>query len=178
MPRSSGPYHPGMTMTPPSSATSDPIVHARIVSAPLATSSPSNHGDLDANRGGATCTFEGITRPETHPEHGDLVALRYEAAEPLATNRMKNLAAEIAQRHSLHRITVEHAIGEVTVGESSVRITTVADHREAAFVACREMIDRLKSEIPIWKQECWITGSTWSAMTSPLPEATSQEPIR
>ena len=43
---------------------------------------------------------------------------------------------------------------------------------------CREMIDRLKSEIPIWKQECWITGSTWSASTSPLPEANSEEPIR
>ena len=165
-------------MKPPTPTSGVPVVQVRITGGPLRSGIIPNPGGLESPRGGGVCTFEGLTRPEHHPEHGELVCLRYEAAEPLATRRMKILATEIARHHELHHIQIEHAIGEVAVGEASVRIITIADHREAAFTACRESIDRLKSEIPIWKQECWRTGATWSESTSVLPQANSQEPIR
>lgn len=168
-------YHSVMSTTPPTPTTADPVVQVRLSTGPLVAAPGSGHLENDGSRGGGICTFEGITRPEDHPEHGRLLCLRYEAAEPLASRRLGTLAAEIARRHGLHRIDVEHAIGEVAVGRASVRIVTIADHRDAAFAACRETIDRLKEEIPIWKQECWETGSTWSDATSTLPEAITSE---
>ena len=153
-----------MTIPHPSPTDGDPFVKVRILPPPLDVGSTPDHG-------GGACTFEGITRPDRHPEKGELIALRYEAAEPLTTRRLEALATGIARAHGLHRLEVQHAIGEVPVGRASVRITAVADHRDAAFAACRETIDRLKSEIPIWKQECWVDGSTWSEAATPLPEA-------
>lgn len=140
---------------------------AAISDGPLSRSEPA---DLI---GGGACTFEGITRPDHHQAHGALLSLRYEVAEPLASSRLRELATGIAERHGLRRIEMRHASGDVPIGMVSVRITAVADHRDAAFTACREAIDRLKSEVPIWKQERWADGTTWSESTSPLPEAVS-----
>ena len=168
-------YHPGMSMsTAPSRPPGDPVIAVRLTPGPVATNPSPEYQDATGVSGGGACTFEGITRPETHPDHGTLVALRYEAAEPLTTRRMRTLAIDIAHRHGLRRIEVEHSTGTVPVGRTCVRIVTSADHRGAAFAACRETIDRLKVEIPIWKQECWTIGSTWSTTSSPLPEASNQ----
>ena len=47
------------------------------------------------------------------------------------------------------------AIGSVAVGEASVVIAVSSDHRNDAFLACRFIIDELKEQVPIWKQEVW-----------------------
>ncbi len=118
--------------------------------------------------GGAVCSFLGRTRPEIHPDHGALVALDYDAARPLADRLLRSLADDVATRHGLRYLAIRHMIGRVPVGAASVGIVAVADHRDAAFVACREAIDRTKSEIPIWKQECWPDTTSWSSDATPL----------
>ena len=111
---------------------------------------------------GASCRFVGTTRPERHDRFGELEALEYESAGPLAESLMRALAVEVATRHDLLALRVVHAIGRVPVGEASVWIEASAAHRASAFDGCREMIDRLKREIPIWKRERWREGTTWS----------------
>lgn len=128
--------------------------------------------------GGATCTFAGTTRAETHPEFGPLVALEYESAGPLAETVLRDLARSIAERHDLLLLRIRHAIGRVPVGEASVRIEAVAAHRDAAFVACREAIDRLKRDVPIWKRERWRDGATWSNAATPLATDSGTPPDR
>ena len=151
---------------------SGPVIHVALVQGPI-------HSDpvapLQGNAGGGTCTFVGTTRPEHHPEHGQLLGLEYDAAEPLTSERLRNLARDLAGLHQLHLLSIEHALGSVPIGNASVRIVVIADHRDAAFTACREAIDRLKREIPIWKRERWQDGTTWSTTTSPLPEAIHKE---
>ena len=171
MPPVARPYHSVMTSPRNPPPASDPIVVAEVLPGPLCQTEPIGHrGESGLDGGGGACTFEGITRPEHHPDHGDLLALRYEVAEPITSSRLRELAGTVASRHGLRRIEIRHASGEVAIGQVSVRIITVADHRDAAFTACREAIDRLKVEIPIWKQERWQDGTTWSDATSPLPE--------
>jgi molybdopterin synthase catalytic subunit len=42
-----------------------------------------------------------------------------------------------------------------------VAIAVSAPHRDAAFLAGREIIDQIKSQVPIWKKEegAWVDGS-------------------
>jgi molybdopterin synthase catalytic subunit len=122
----------------------------------------------DDSGGGGVCCFQGLTRPETHPTLGPLTDLEYEAARPLADRLLRSLAASIARRHALRSLSIRHAVGRVPVGRPSVSIVAIADHRDAAFAACREAIDRTKSEVPIWKRERWRDGSTWSSRATSL----------
>lgn len=111
--------------------------------------------------GGAECVFRGITRPEYHPEHGDLRGLIYEAQQTMAVKELKKLATEAVERWKPLAIRLHHSTGMVPIGEASVVIQVFASHRKEAFLACQWLIDTLKARVPIWKQESWQTGQTW-----------------
>lgn len=111
---------------------------------------------------GGECVFLGRTRSETHPTHGRLRRLAYEAYRPMAERTLRDLAAQAAARFDCLAVRIHHVVGEVPTGEASVLVQVVTGHRAAAFDACRFLIDRLKSEAPIWKREEWEDGSTWS----------------
>lgn len=111
---------------------------------------------------GAECIFLGRTRAETHPEHGELVRLTYEAYADMAERVLRALADQCAQRYPCRAIRVHHAIGDVPPGEASVLVQIVCGNRGDAFDACRFLIDALKREAPIWKKEVWADGETWS----------------
>ncbi|RPH19596.1 MAG: molybdenum cofactor biosynthesis protein MoaE [Alphaproteobacteria bacterium TMED89] len=137
-------------------------------------------GDPDAFRGtgeaiGGECVFRGRTRPEAHPEHGELVALDYEAHPTLAIRSLRTIAIEVMATFDLSSLSIRHASGPVAIGETSVEIVAIAGHRDAAFRGCREAIDRLKRETPIWKKERWTGTATWSDAATPI-EAPRHEP--
>lgn len=125
---------------------------------------------VDGSGFGGVCVFMGTTRPESHPALGELRQLTYRVAEPLTSARMEILASSILDRHDLLQLHLRHAVGDVPIGADSVRIEAAAEHRVDAFAACREAIDRLKSEIPIWKLECWTRGERWSSASMPLEQ--------
>lgn len=103
-------------------------------------------------RAGAVVTFEGVTR--------EVDALQYEAYAEMAEPVLQRIADEERERHGLCRVAVAHRIGEVPRSEPSVVIAVSAPHRGPAFAGARAIIDRLKEEAPIWKQEEgeWVTG--------------------
>ncbi|MEO0515394.1 MAG: molybdenum cofactor biosynthesis protein MoaE [Planctomycetota bacterium] len=110
---------------------------------------------------GGECVFLGRTRGETHPAHGPLRRLDYEAYAPMVEKLLDQLARELAAAHGCAAIRMVHATGPVAVGEASVVIQTLTAHRAEAFAACRAGIDRLKAELPIWKREIWEDGQTF-----------------
>lgn len=108
---------------------------------------------------GAVITFEGVVRNNTK---GRATAyLDYEAYEPLALARMRQIGLEIAAQFDLGSIGIVHRLGRLQVGEASVVIVTAAPHRRAAFEAALLAIDRLKREVPIWKKEHFEDGAIW-----------------
>ena len=140
-----------------------PKIHVRLEDGAL---SPSD--DANEDTAGGECRFLGRTRPEAQPDHGSLKALAYEAHPTLAMAALKRIAEELVGTHELQLLSIRHSTGRVPVGSPCVEIIAAARHRDAAFVACREAIDRLKAEAPIWKQECWSDGQTWSSASSPI----------
>ena len=101
---------------------------------------------------GAVVVFEGVTR--------EVDALEYEAYAEMAVPVLRRIAEEEAERHGLCRVAVEHRTGTVPLSEPSVVVAVSAPHRGEAFAGARAIIDRLKLEAPIWKQEegGWVAG--------------------
>lgn len=115
---------------------------------------------------GAECVFIGRTRDETHPEHGPLRRLSYDAYRPMALDVLRGIADRAVAEHGCLAIRIHHALGDVAPGEASVLVQVVTGHRDAAFAACRFLIDRLKAEAPIWKRQEWADGHAWSEGTT------------
>jgi molybdopterin synthase catalytic subunit len=96
-------------------------------------------------RAGAVVTFQGVTRDVDH--------LDYEAYVEMADERIRAIVAEAIERHGLCAAVAEHRIGVVPLSEPSVAVAASAAHRGDAFAGAREIIDRIKAEVPIWKRE-------------------------
>ena len=115
----------------------------------------------DAAAGGIA-VFLGTTRAETAVDGRELVALDYDAYAEMAVDRLRQLVADARASGDVTKVAVLHRLGRVAVGEASVVIAVSTPHRAAAFDACRFLIDRLKVDVPIWKQERWADGTgTW-----------------
>ena len=108
---------------------------------------------------GAVVTFEGVGRNNSRGRR--TLCLDYECYEPMALQVMAEIGREIAAARAIGRIAIVHRLGRLEVGEASVVIVATAPHREAAFDAAREAIDRLKRLVPIWKKEHFADGEVW-----------------
>jgi molybdopterin synthase catalytic subunit len=98
---------------------------------------------------GALLHFEGVVRPT---EDGRaLTALEYEAYEPMARQQLDALARQVVEQRGLLALDVRHSRGRVPVGLVSFRLRVAASHRDEALAAMGEFIDRMKRDVPIWK---------------------------
>jgi len=113
-----------------------------------------------AGKDGATVTFDGFVRNESHGRATSY--LEYEAYEAMAITKMNKIVAEIHEKFAIHRVAMVHRLGRLEIGETSVFIAVSAPHRGAAFDACRFAIDTLKRTVPIWKKEYFADGAVWA----------------
>jgi molybdopterin synthase catalytic subunit len=113
---------------------------------------------------GGTCVFVGTVRDRS--EAGDVTGLHYEAWGDLATERLREIAAEMLDRWPLRRVAILHRTGDLAIGDASVVVACSAPHRAEAFEACRHGIERLKEDVPIWKKEGLVSGDARWVMGS------------
>ena len=114
---------------------------------------------------GAVCVFSGMVRGQTTQDSGVLETehLEYEAYEPMAIAKMRQVAAEIRERWPLVQgIAMVQRVGKLSVGQNTVLIACSSGHRDqGCFEAARYGIDRLKEVVPVWKKEVGPDGSSW-----------------
>ncbi len=115
--------------------------------------------ELKAAADGAVVVFEGIVRD--HSADRRTLYLEYEAYEPMALAKMKEVGREAASKFKIDHIGIIHRLGHIEIGEASVAIIVTAEHRRPAFEACHYAIDRLKQVVPIWKKEYFKGGAVW-----------------
>ncbi len=139
-----------LALIPPVSGGSVSVAHVRVTSEAL---------KLDAlvervrdPRAGAVVTFLGVTR--------EVPSLQYEAYAEMAEAKLAEVVAAAIETHGLCAAAAEHRVGEVPLSEASVAIAVSAPHRAAAFDGARQIIDEIKKQAPIWKQEEgeWVDG--------------------
>lgn len=113
---------------------------------------------------GAACVFTGVVRQRTEKsEPRTTDHLEYEAYEPMAEAKMRQVAQEIRQRWpQVEGIAIIQRIGRLEPGTPTVMIACTAAHRDSGvFEAARYGIDRLKQIVPIWKKEIGPDGEAW-----------------
>jgi molybdopterin synthase catalytic subunit len=109
-------------------------------------------------RAGACATFEGWVRVRN--EGRDVRALVYEAYGPLAEKEGVRILAEARDRFGLLDAVCVHRIGALAPGDLAIWVGATAEHRGAAFDACRSIVDQIKARVPIWKREGYADGGT------------------
>ena len=102
-----------------------------------------------SGRAGAWVVFSGAVRALENSS--TIAALDYEVYEPMSSQCLQALAEAILQRFDLQALVVWHSVGKVPVSEASFKLGIASAHRKEALQAMESFIDRMKQEVPIWK---------------------------
>jgi molybdopterin synthase catalytic subunit len=113
---------------------------------------------------GGIALFVGTVR---NADHGaDVVSLDY-TQHPSAVEVLTRCAEETARQHDVLAIAVEHRVGHLEIGDIAVVVAIGAVHRGEALAACAHLINTLKADVPIWKEQHFASGeSEWVGLSN------------
>ena len=102
--------------------------------------------------------FVGTVR--NHHEGKAVKALKYTAYAPVAEKMIRQIEKEIQAKYVVSYVRVIHRVGALDSGEKAIIAIAYAAHRREAFAACEEAVERVKHEVPVWKEEFYMDGSS------------------
>lgn len=82
-----------------------------------------------------------------------VAAIEYTTYEELALEKMHSIREDIFAKYELTCMHVYHSLGKVAAGEICLFVFTSSAHRRAAIEACNEVVERIKTELPVWGKE-------------------------
>ncbi|MEO7077996.1 MAG: molybdenum cofactor biosynthesis protein MoaE [Rhodococcus sp. (in: high G+C Gram-positive bacteria)] len=105
---------------------------------------------------GAVVLFSGVVR--NHDGGQAVSALEYQA-HPDAEKFLRACCAEVAAQSGLP-VAAIHRVGDLVVGDVALVAAVASPHRAEAFATCATLVERIKSEVPIWKRQHFATGTS------------------
>lgn len=112
------------------------------------------------NSCGALVVFEGWIRD--HNEGQAVERLEYEVYKPVAEKEGARIIDEAIEKFQVSHALCIHREGLLELSEVAVIVCVSSSHRGEAFDACRYIIDNIKTRLPIWKKEHYVSGvSEW-----------------
>ncbi len=112
------------------------------------------------NSCGALVVFEGWIRD--HNEGQAVERLEYEVYKPVAEKEGAIIIDEAIEKFQVSHALCIHREGLLELSEVAVIVCVSSSHRGEAFDACRYIIDNIKTRLPIWKKEHYVSGvSEW-----------------
>ncbi|MGL6235041.1 MAG: molybdenum cofactor biosynthesis protein MoaE [Segniliparus sp.] len=111
---------------------------------------------------GAVVGFSGNVRD--HDAGRSVLELEYRS-HPTAGQRLAEVVAEVsAGRAGVRAVAASHRVGRLRIGDAALVVAVAADHRAEAFDLCRDLVDEIKRQIPVWKRQHFADGSSeWVA---------------
>lgn len=131
------------------------MIHARLTTDPIDANALLAEIAHDAD--GAQVLFLGVVR--NHHQGREVLRIDYEAYEPMALKELQRITEEVARQYELERVLVVHRFGRHEVGDASIAVVIGSPHRAPAFEAAKEIMDRVKKDVPIWKKEHFADGT-------------------
>lgn len=127
---------------------------------------------LDPSAGGFS-SFEGWVR--NHHLGKPVRSLEYSAYPELAIKEGQRIIQAAINKYDIISAHCQHRVGHLHIGDIAIAIAVSAAHRDAAFQACRFIIDEIKKSVPIWKKEHYLDNSSaWPECQGCHSPATSQ----
>ena len=108
---------------------------------------------------GGVVSFIGLVRDMAGGE--TITGMTLEHYPGMTEQQLEAIEAEAKRRWPLDQVLIIHRHGELKPGERIVLVVTASSHRDAAFDACRFLIDWLKTRAPFWKLEETGAGARW-----------------
>ena len=110
-------------------------------------------------RSGGLNVFIGNVR--NHTQGSAVLKLEFEAYEPMADRKLSQIAHEMIDNWEINKVSIQHRVGRVPLGNASLVVSVSSKHRKDAFSACEFSINRIKEIVPIWKKEYYEDGEIW-----------------
>lgn len=107
----------------------------------------------DAGGHGASASFIGRVRGDD-----GLVELFLEHHPAMTEAGLADLAHAASDRWRLSALTLIHRVGGMAPGETIVFVLASSPHRAEALAATEFLIDRLKTDVMLWKRETFADG--------------------
>lgn len=133
------------------------VVFSGLAAGPI--SLPEALAAVEAADCGAVVGFSGVVRD--HDGGRAVAALGY-SAHPEAERVFNALMDCVADDFPGTRLWAQHRVGDLQIGDPALVCAVAAAHRGLAFEACSALVDRIKAEVPIWKEQFFADGgSEW-----------------
>jgi molybdopterin synthase catalytic subunit len=133
-----------------------PLVRVQLVDDPIDVAAVTE--SVRTPQAGAVVLFLGTVREFTCAAR--TLRMEYDAYRSMAEVQLRSVVQEALNRWPIARVSVEHRLGRLELGDVSVAVAVSTPHRSDAFEAGRYLIDRLKETVPIWKREHLPDGTT------------------
>ncbi|CCQ46776.1 moaE family protein [Pseudarthrobacter siccitolerans] len=125
---------------------------------------------VESDTAGAVVSFSGVVR---NHDGGKAVERLSYSAHPTAHQVMADVVARLAAEQTAAvdsaapgggsaqpvRIWAAHRIGMLEIGDPALVCAVAAAHRGQAFAVCSELVDRIKEQVPIWKEQFFTDGT-------------------
>jgi molybdopterin synthase catalytic subunit len=112
---------------------------------------------VSSGQHGAISIFVGSVREMN--EGRSVTGIEYSAYGAMAHEEMERILAEAESAFGVSAVLVEHRIGLLEVGDTSIAIVCAHAHRTAAMDSTRFIIEEIKKRVPIWKMEHYNDGT-------------------
>jgi molybdopterin synthase catalytic subunit len=90
-----------------------------------------------------------------------IAAMTLEHYPGMTEKKLAEIEKQAQARWPLEASLIIHRYGRLVPGDRIVLVACASPHRDAAFDACRFLIDWLKTEAPFWKLEETGSGARW-----------------
>jgi len=151
--------------------TNHQVVFAQLSAAPISVDAAISA--VESERAGAVVSFSGVVR--NHDGGKQVLRLSY-SAHPLAHKVLNDVVASLIagvadpDGHPV-RIWVAHRVGPLEIGEPALVCAVASSHRAEAFEVCSALVERIKAEVPLWKEQFFTDGTVeWVGAGAPPPE--------
>ena len=114
---------------------------------------------------GACASFIGTMRDFN--EGDDVRGMFLEHYPGMTENQLTQLGKEAMETHELLDVIILHRVGDIMPNDPIVLVAAWSAHRKAAFDACREIMEMLKSRATFWKKEKLADGARWVERNTP-----------
>lgn len=120
---------------------------------------------VESDTAGAVVSFSGVVR---NHDGGKAVERLSYSAHPTAHQVMSDVVARLVAEQDADagagsgqpvRIWAAHRIGMLEIGDPALVCAVSAAHRGQAFAVCSELVDRIKEQVPIWKEQFFTDGT-------------------